>query len=145
MKQTLPWNNAVYGLGAGIFFLGYFLFEVPSNLLLARIGARKTLLRIMVCWGIVAAATLFVATPTEFYVVRFLLGVFEAGFFPGIILYFTWWYPSARRGQAIAIFMSATTLVSVIAGPLNGAILKYLHATACPAGSGCFCFRDFPR
>jgi sugar phosphate permease len=127
MKQTLPWNNAVYGLGAGIFFLGYFLFEVPSNLLLARIGARKTLLRIMVCWGIVAAATLFVATPTEFYVVRFLLGVFEAGFFPGIILYFTWWYPSARRGQAIAIFMSATTLVSVIAGPLNGAILKYLH------------------
>ncbi|MGF6601301.1 D-galactonate transporter [Paraburkholderia sp. GAS448] len=127
MKQTLPWNNAVYGIGAGIFFLGYFLFEVPSNLLLARIGARKTLLRIMVCWGIVAAATMFVATPTEFYVARFLLGVFEAGFFPGIILYFTWWYPPVRRGQAIAIFMSATTIGGVIAGPLSGAILKYLH------------------
>ena len=125
MKQTLPFGDAVYGIGAGIFFVGYFLFEVPSNLLLERIGARKTLLRIMVLWGLTAAAMMFVTTPTQFYIARFLLGVFEAGFFPGIILYFTYWYPSVRRGQVIAIFMSATTIVSVIAGPLCGAILKY--------------------
>ena len=127
MKQTLPFGEAVYGLGAGIFFLGYFLFEVPSNVLLERIGARKTLLRIMVLWGLIAAGMMFVQTPTQFYIARFLLGVFEAGFFPGIILYFTYWYPSVRRGQVIAIFMSATTIVAVIAGPLSGAILKYLN------------------
>lgn len=125
MKQTLPFGDAVYGIGAGIFFLGYFLFEVPSNLLLERIGARKTLLRIMVLWGITAASMMFVSTPTQFYIARFLLGVFEAGFFPGVILYFTYWYPSVRRGQVIAIFMSATTIISVIAGPLCGATLKY--------------------
>lgn len=127
MKQTLPFSDAVYGLGAGIFFIGYFLFEVPSNLILERIGARKTLLRIMFCWGIVASGMMFVSTPTQFYVLRFLLGAFEAGFFPGVILYFTYWYPSLRRGQVIAIFMTATTLVSVIAGPLCGAILKYFN------------------
>jgi len=125
MKQTLAFGDAVYGLGAGIFFLGYFLFEVPSNLLLERIGARKTLLRIMVLWGLTAAAMAFVSTPTQFYITRFLLGVFEAGFFPGVILYFTYWFPSVRRGQVIAIFMSATTIISVIAGPLCGATLKY--------------------
>ena len=125
MKQTLPFDDAVYGLGAGIFFIGYFLFEVPSNLLLERIGARKTLLRIMVLWGLTASAMMFVSTPLQFYVLRFLLGVFEAGFFPGVILYFTYWYPSVRRGQVIAIFMSATTIISVIAGPLCGATLKY--------------------
>jgi D-galactonate transporter len=127
MKETLAFGDAVYGLGAGIFFLGYFLFEVPSNLLLEKIGARKTLLRIMVLWGMTAAAMMFVKTPIQFYIARFLLGVFEAGFFPGIILYFTYWYPSVRRGQIIAIFMSATTIVSVIAGPLCGSILKYMN------------------
>jgi sugar phosphate permease len=130
MKQTLPFDDAVYGLGAGIFFVGYFLFEVPSNLLLDRIGARKTLLRIMVLWGLAASAMMFVSTPLQFYVVRFLLGVFEAGFFPGVILYFTYWYPSVRRGQVIAIFMSATTIVSLIAGPLCGFILKYFDGFA---------------
>jgi D-galactonate transporter len=126
MKQTLPFSDAAYGVGAGIFFLGYFLFEVPSNLMLEKIGARKTILRIMFCWGVVAAAMMFVKTPTQFYVARFLLGVFEAGFFPGIVLYLTYWYPSARRGQMIAIFMTATTVVAVIAGPLCGGIMKYL-------------------
>ncbi|WP_213958503.1 MFS transporter [Variovorax sp. dw_954] len=126
MKQTLPFSNEVYGLGAGIFFIGYLIFEVPSNLMLVKIGARKTMLRIMVLWGLAATAMMFVTTPTEFYVVRFLLGAFEAGFFPGIILYFTYWYPSIRRGQVIAIFMSATTLMSVVAGPLSGATLKFL-------------------
>jgi len=127
MKQTLTFSDATYGFGAGIFFVGYFLFEVPSNLLLAKIGARKTLLRIMFIWGIVAAAMSFVQTPTQFYVARFLLGMFEAGFFPGIILYFTFWYPSARRGQLIALFMTATAISSVIAGPLCGGIMKYAN------------------
>jgi D-galactonate transporter len=126
MKQTLPFSDAVYGLGAGIFFVGYFLFEVPSNLMLERIGARRTLLRIMFCWGIVATGMMFVTTPTQFYVLRFLLGAFEAGFFPGIILYLTFWYPPARRGQMIAIFMTATTIAGVVAGPLCGGIMKFL-------------------
>ena len=127
MKQTLPFDDAIYGLGAGMFFIGYFLFGVPSNLLLEKIGARKTLLGIMVIWGIAATAMMFVSTPLQFYVMRFLLGAFEAGFFPGVILYFTYWYPQVRRGQVIAIFMSATTIISVIAGPLCGAILKYFN------------------
>jgi sugar phosphate permease len=126
MKQTLSFTDAAYGLGAGIFFLGYFLFEVPSNLMLEKIGARKTLLRIMFCWGIVASAMMFVTTPAEFYIARFLLGAFEAGFFPGVVLYLTYWYPSIRRGQIIAIFMTATTVASVIAGPLCGGIMKYM-------------------
>lgn len=126
MKQTLTFSDAVYGLGAGIFFLGYFLFEVPSNMMLEKIGARKTLLRIMLCWGLVAAGMMFVTTPTQFYVMRFLLGVFEAGFFPGMILYLTFWYPSARRGQIIATLMCATTLAGVVAGPLSGGIMKYM-------------------
>ena len=127
MKQTLTFSDATYGFGAGIFFVGYFLFEVPSNLLLERIGVRKTLLRIMFTWGIVACAMAFVQTPVQFYIARFLLGVLEAGFFPGIILYLTYWYPSARRGQIIAMFMTATAIASVIAGPLSGAPRKYFN------------------
>src|ERR1700731_4731289 len=120
MLSDLNLSEAAYGFGAGIFFVGYFLFEVPSNLLLEKIGARKTLARIMVLWGLAASAMMFVSTPLQFYAVRFLLGVFEAGFFPGVILYFPYWYPSARRGRVIAIFMSATTIVSLVAGPLCG-------------------------
>src|SRR6476620_1154389 len=127
MKQTLTFSDATYGFGAGIFFIGYFLFEVPSNLLLERIGVRKTLLRIMFTWGIVATAMAFVQTPIQFYIARFLLGVLEAGFFPGIILYLTYWYPSARRAQIIAMFMTATAIASVLAGPLSGATMKYLN------------------
>ncbi|MBP5098222.1 sugar phosphate permease [Pseudomonas protegens] len=126
MKQTLPFGDAVYGLGAGIFFIGYFIFEVPSNLMLKRSGVRKTLLRIMFCWGLVAAAMMFVSTPMQFYVLRFLLGAFEAGFFPGVILYFTYWFPAPRRGQVIAIFMTAAAVAGLIAGPVSGSILKYL-------------------
>jgi MFS family permease len=126
MKETLPFSDAVYGLGAGIFFIGYFLFEVPSNLMLERIGARKTLLRIMFCWGIVAAGMMFVQTPAQFYVMRFLLGAFEAGFFPGVILYLTFWFPGPRRGQMIALFMTATSLAGIIAGPLCGATMKWM-------------------
>jgi D-galactonate transporter len=124
MKQDLAFGDVIYGLGAGIFFIGYLLFEVPSNLMLQKVGARKTILRIMVGWGIVSAATMFVTTPTEFYVARFLLGVFEAGFFPGIILYLTYWYPSSRRGRIIALFMTATAIAGLVGGPLSGWIMK---------------------
>ncbi|HMO46460.1 MAG TPA: MFS transporter [Rubrivivax sp.] len=127
MKQTLAFSDAAFAFGAGVFFLGYFLFEVPSNLMLEKIGARKTLLRIMFCWGIVASAMMFVQTPTQFYILRFLLGAFEAGFYPGIVLYFTFWYPAARRGRAIAIFMTGATIAVLIAGPFSGAILKYMN------------------
>jgi MFS family permease len=126
MKQTLSFSDATYGIGAGIFFVGYMLFEVPSNLLLERIGVRKTMFRIMFAWGIVAAAMAFVQTPLQFYVARFLLGIFEAEFLPGVILYLTYWYPSERRGQVMATFMSATAIAPLLAGPLCGATLKYL-------------------
>lgn len=130
MKQSLPFSDEAYALGAGIFFIGYFLFEVPSNLMLERIGARKTLLRIMFCWGLCAAGMMFVQTTTQFYILRFLLGAFEAGFFPGIILYLTYWYPSARRCKAIAIFMTAASFAYLIAGPLSGATMKYMDGLA---------------
>ena len=126
MKQTLPFSDAAYGLGAGIFFVGYFLFEVPSNLLLEKIGARKTITRIMVIWGLVSACMAFVHAPWAFYVLRFLLGVFEAGFFPGIILYFTYWYPGAYRARIIAIFMSGIAVAGVLGGPLSGWIMNDL-------------------
>lgn len=127
MKQTLDFGDAAYGFGAGLFFIGYFLFEVPSNLLLEKIGTRKTLMRIMVVWGLIATAMAWVSTPMQFYVARFLLGAFEAGFFPGVILYFTYWYPSARRGRVISIFLSAVMGMAIIAGPLCGSILKYMN------------------
>lgn len=126
MKQTLTFSDEAYAFGAGIFFLGYFLFEVPSNLMLEKIGARRTLLRIMFCWGIVAAAMMYVQTPAQFYILRFLLGAFEAGFFPGIILYLTYWYPSVQRGRVIAMFMTGTAIAYLIAGPSSGAIMKYM-------------------
>jgi D-galactonate transporter len=127
MRTDLGFTDAVYGLGASMFFVGYFLFEVPSNLYLQKVGARKTLLRIMVLWGVVSAATLFVQTSTQFYVQRFLLGVFEAGFFPGIVLYLTFWYPPERRARVVALFMSAIVVAGIVAGPTSGWILQHLN------------------
>ena len=106
-----------------MFFIGYFLFEVPSNLLLHRLGARLWISRIMVTWALVSAASMFVTTPLAFYVVRFLLGVAEAGFFPGIVLYLTYWYPSARRGRMNALFMTGIPIAGVLGGPLSGWIM----------------------
>lgn len=124
MQTDLPQiNDAVFGLGAGIFFLGYFVFEVPSNILLAKIGARIWIARIMVTWGIISASMVFVNSALVFYVLRFLLGVAEAGFFPGIILYLTYWFPSRRRGETVALFMLAIALTGVIGAPLSGWIL----------------------
>jgi ACS family tartrate transporter-like MFS transporter len=126
MREDLGLDAAVYGFGAGIFFVGYFLLEVPSNLVLARVGARRWIARIMISWGIVAAAMAFVTGPASFYALRFLLGAAEAGFFPGIIFYLTYWFPDAERGRAIALFMTATAIAGVIGGPVSGALLS-LH------------------
>ncbi|MBV8260104.1 MAG: MFS transporter [Paraburkholderia sp.] len=124
MSSALNLSDAVYGFGAGIFFVGYFLFEVPSNIILHRVGARVWIARIMVTWGLVSILTMFVTTPTMFYVMRFLLGLCEAGFFPGIILYLTYWYPAHRRGRMTTWFMTAIALSGVIGGPVSGWILK---------------------
>ena len=127
MLDDLKWSEAVYGLGAGIFFLGYFFFEVPSNLLLQKIGAKKTIMRITIGWGLTSVARMFVKTPEWFYVGRFVLGVFEAGFYPGIILYLTYWFPNDRRAKAFGMFMSASALAGVIGGPLAGSIMGGLN------------------
>jgi MFS family permease len=126
MKSDLGLSDGVYGLGAGIFFAGYFLFEVPSNLLLEKIGARRTLVRIMVLWGLTSSAMLFTKTPTMFYVLRFILGLCEAGFFPGMILYLTFWYPSCRRGKVMALFLTAVAMAGVLGGPLSGWLMSGL-------------------
>jgi MFS family permease len=123
MQEALQFSDTVYGIGAGIFFVGYFLFEVPSNMLLARVGARKWIARILIMWGPVAAATAFVETAWQFYLLRFLLGVFEAGLFPGIVLFLTYWFPAERRTRYIALFMLGMPIAGAIIGPLSAAIM----------------------
>jgi len=124
METDLGIGAAAYGLGAGLFFIGYAIFEVPSNLLLQRYGARAWLTRIMFTWGAAAMAMAFVQGETSFYILRFILGAAEAGFFPGIIYYFTQWLPAAERGKAMAIFLSGSAIASVISGPVSGALLN---------------------
>ena len=130
MQLDLNFSDEVYGLGAGIFFITYLLFEVPSNLWLEKIGARLSFLRIMVLWGLTSAATAWITTPTHFYIIRLLLGVFEAGFFPGIILYLTYWYPSHRRGRVTGLFLFGMPITGVFGGPLSGWILKNFDGVA---------------
>jgi ACS family tartrate transporter-like MFS transporter len=124
MNADLGFSAAVYGFGAGIFFIGYALFEVPSNLILARVGARLWIARIMITWGVLSVAMMYVEGPLSFYVLRFLLGVAEAGFLPGIIYYLGNWYPAAERARAVSWFMLAIPLSTVIGGPLAGLILE---------------------
>ncbi|MBB3222135.1 MFS transporter [Pseudoduganella umbonata] len=123
MQADLALSDTVYGIGAGIFFIGYFVFEVPSNLVLEKVGARRWIARIMISWGLVSAATMFATGPVSFYVLRFLLGVAEAGFFPGVVLYLTYWYPAHRRARIVALFMSGVAVAGVLGGPLSGAIM----------------------
>jgi D-galactonate transporter len=123
MLRELGFSDAVYGFGAGIFFLGYVLFEVPSNVIMLRVGARLWIARIMLTWGLISAATAFVSTPLSFYIMRFLLGVAEAGFIPGVLLYITLWYPAERRGRITAIFLAAIPTASIVGGPVSGWIL----------------------
>jgi MFS transporter, ACS family, tartrate transporter len=123
MNDELKFGPAVFGLGAGIFFLGYSLLEVPSNLILVRVGARRWIARIMITWGVLASAMIWVRTPFEFYAVRLLLGIAEAGFFPGIIFYLGQWFPMAYRARATARFAIAIPLSQVVGGALGGALL----------------------
>lgn len=116
--------GSVYGLGAGLFFIGYFLFEVPSNLILQRVGARIWIARIMIVWGIVSMAMMFIHNTTTFYIARFLLGVAEAGFYPGVILYLTYWFPDKQRAHTVALFATGTVIAGIIGSPISGAILE---------------------
>jgi D-galactonate transporter len=124
MLDDLGFSEAVYGLGAGIFFIGYFLFEVPSNLLLEKIGARRTLARITILWGLTSMAMAYVSSPMSFYILRFLLGVFEAGFFPGVVLYLTYWFPAAQRARINGMFMTSFAIAGVVGGPIAGYIMS---------------------
>jgi MFS family permease len=126
MQPELGFSETVYGIGAGIFFLGYFFFEVPSNWLLLRIGARKTLARIAFGWGLICVLMMFTKTAAYFYVMRFLLGAFEAGFQPGVLLFLTFWFPAHRRAKAFAVFISASAVASVVGAPLAGLIMTRL-------------------
>ncbi|WP_175690943.1 MFS transporter [Burkholderia anthina] len=130
MQGALGFSDAVYGVAASAFFVGILVFELPSNLLLRRVGVRRTLLRIMVLWGTVAAATMFVRTPGQFYVLRFLLGAFEAGFFPGVVLYLTFWFPPERRAKVIALFMTAAAAAGLVTGPVSGWVLNSMDRVA---------------
>ncbi|KPL67815.1 hypothetical protein SZ64_06615 [Erythrobacter sp. SG61-1L] len=144
MASDLALSDAVYGFGAGIFFIGYFFFELPSNLILARVGARRWIARIMITWGALSAGFMFLGdlhwgpVPTmlgltqaefSFYLLRFILGLAEAGFFPGVILYLTFWFPAARRAHVVALFLVAIPLASALGAPLSGAILQFFDGT----------------
>jgi ACS family tartrate transporter-like MFS transporter len=127
MNRELGISSRQFGIVAGIFFLGYFIFEVPSNLLLHKIGARIWMARILLTWGILAIATGFVRNLHQLYAVRFLLGVAEAGYFPGIVLYLTYWFPQRERAQTVALFAAAVPIASIVGGPISGAILDHAH------------------
>lgn len=124
MQQELGFSDTVFGIGMGIFFVGYFLLEIPSNLIMERVGARRWIARIMITWGILAIAMMFAHSVWMFYTLRLLLGMAEAGFFPGMILYLTYWFPAAERGRAVGRFMTATAVANIIGSPVSGALLK---------------------
>jgi len=130
MVRDLGFSEAVYGFGAGIVYLGYMLFEVPSNLLLERIGARKTFARITILWGITSMAMMLVKTAASFYLLRFLLGSFEAGLLPGVILYLTFWFPARRRAEMVAAFLTSIPLSAIIGGPISGWVMSAMGGTA---------------
>jgi D-galactonate transporter len=127
MKHDLGFSDAMYGLGAAVFYVGYVLCEVPSNMLLAKFGARKTFTRIMLLWGLASVSMMFVSKPAHFYVLRFLLGVFEAGFFPGIVLYLTYWFPASRRAAVMSVFFAGVAVAGVLGGLVSGLIMRDMN------------------
>ncbi|MDQ2821024.1 MAG: MFS transporter [Pseudomonadota bacterium] len=133
MKSDLGFSASVLGFGAGIFFWGYFIFEVPSNIILHKVGARIWIARVMVTWGIISGCMVFVSSPTSFYIMRFLLGAAEAGFFPGIILYISYWFPAGRRAGVTAFFMAAAPISTALGSPLSAALLE-MHGVMGLAG-----------
>ncbi|EKS69962.1 MULTISPECIES: MFS transporter [Caballeronia] len=130
MLDALRFDDAIYGLGSGIFFAGYFFFEVPSNLIMRRVGARKWIARIMLTWGVISAAMIFVQTPMQFYIARFLLGAAEAGFAPAIMYLLTLWFPARYRGRAMSIYVMGAPLAFVVGGPISGYILHAFSGNA---------------
>ncbi len=127
MNKELAITSQQYGLIFGIFFFGYFFFEIPSNLLLHKIGARVWIARILISWGIVAMLTGLAQNVSQLYVARFLLGLAEAGLFPGIILYLTYWFPQREQARALALFMTANTVTTILGSPVSGLILDHVH------------------
>jgi ACS family tartrate transporter-like MFS transporter len=144
MQRDLHFSNTVYGTGAGIFFLGYALCDLPSSLILQRVGTRIWIARIMISWGIVSACMVWVSSPGSFYLLRFLLGVAEAGFVPGMLLYLTFWFPSHERARAVAKFMTATSLAGVVGGPLSSALLKLDGVAGLSGWQWLFLFEGIP-
>ena len=134
LGQALGLDDVAFGVGAGMFFIGYFFFEVPSNMILERIGARRWVPVIMVAWGIATVCMAWVTTPAEFYALRFFIGFAEAGFFPGVVLFMTYWFPLSHRGRMMAVFMAALAISGVIGGPICGAIMQYLDGVSGLAG-----------
>jgi ACS family tartrate transporter-like MFS transporter len=124
MTKALGFSSTVFGLGGGIFFVGYFLFEIPSNLLMNRVGARRWIARILITWAVISAMTAFVVGPTSFYSVRFVLGLAEAGFFPGVILYMTWWFPSYYRARMVGWFMTSIPISTILGSLVSSPILS---------------------
>src|ERR1700681_3484138 len=123
MRADLDMSAGTFGFAIGIFFFGYFIFEVPSNVILEKVGARLWIARIMITWGLVSTAMAFIQGPTSFFVLRFLLGVAEAGFLPGMILYLTYWFPAAHRARIVGLFMAAVPLASAIGAPVSGLLV----------------------
>lgn len=144
MNDALGLSATAYGFGAGIFFVGYTVFEVPSNLLLVRFGARRWIARIAIAWGLASAAMMFAQGPVSFFLLRLLLGVAEAGFFPGIIYYLTRWVPRRHRARTIATFMTATLIAGIVGGPTSGLLLSLDGVGGCADGSGCCSWRGCP-
>lgn len=134
MLEELRLSEQVFGLGSGIFFVGYFVFQLPSNLILNRIGARHWIAGIVIAWGIISTAMLLIRGELSFYVLRFVLGMAEAGFFPGMILYLSYWIPARERARATATFMTASAVAGIVGGPLSGALMQYLDRVAGLAG-----------
>src|SRR3954452_23732540 len=133
MNKDLGFSASVFGFGAGVFFFGYFLFEVPSNIILDKVGARLWIARVMITWGMLSGAFAFIQGTTSFYALRFLLGAAEAGFFPGIILYLSYWFPARRRAAVTALFMAAAPISTALGSPLSGALLE-MHGVLGLAG-----------
>src|SRR6202790_5115414 len=145
MNKDIGLSPTAFGLGGGLFFIGYFLFEVPSNLILHRVGARLWIARVMVTWAIISALTLLVKTPLQFYTARFFLGVAEAGFSPGIMLYLTYWFPARKRGFALGVYYIAIPLSGVVGGPLSGWVLSsFSHSTVMAVWQWLFLIEALP-
>lgn len=144
MNADLGISAAEYGLVAGIFFIGYFLFEVPSNIIMTKVGARKWIGRILITWGLVSALCGCIQTATHLYIIRFLLGVMEAGFYPGVMLYMTYWFPAKDRAKVVTLFMLALPLSAVIGAPLSGLILDHVHALGLQSWRWLFLLEGLP-